>query len=163
MGTLTVGESVEFPKDVQGRYVLAALEVLWATGVMQCSDIKLTPMQVHLSLIGIGQVLPHTNFTVAMPRHSSRPAAHMVSKPSAPRCGHEAVTSPLRGGRPPCRAFTRASSRPRSRRPSSRWCARTWSTDSGMARAAAPPDRRLLVARGELPGCATRPANAPEA
>jgi hypothetical protein len=44
MGTLTVGEFVEFPKDVQGRYVLAALEVLWATGVMQCSDTKLTPM-----------------------------------------------------------------------------------------------------------------------
>jgi hypothetical protein len=66
IGTLTVGEFVEFPKDAQVRYVLAALEVLWATCVMQCSDIKLTPMQVHLSLIGIGQVLPHTNFTVAI-------------------------------------------------------------------------------------------------
>ena len=30
------------------------------------AGIKLTPMQVHLSLIGIGQVLPNTNFTVAI-------------------------------------------------------------------------------------------------
>jgi hypothetical protein len=35
IGTMTVGEFVELPKDGQVRYVLAALEVMWATGMMQ--------------------------------------------------------------------------------------------------------------------------------